>query len=126
MEGWGIGAIEGNACGTPAIAYDVPGLREAIAHDRSGLIVPDEGDAASAILAVLRDDTLRARLERGALDRGNEFSWDRSAREMLFEIMRAIMGLEFRVVDLDGRWTFFGATAETFASGVFDTRFIRS
>jgi glycosyltransferase involved in cell wall biosynthesis len=126
MEGWGIGAIEGNACGTPAIAYDVPGLREAIAHDRSGLIVPDEGDAASTILAVLRDDKLRERLERGALDRGKEFSWDRTAREMLFEIMRAIMGLEFRVVDLDGRWTFFGATAETFASGVFDTRFIRS
>ena len=33
MEGWGITAIEGNACGTPAIAYDVPGLREAIVHD---------------------------------------------------------------------------------------------
>lgn len=126
MEGWGIGAIEGNACGTPAIAYDVPGLREAIAHDRSGLIVPEEGDVASAILAVLCDDTLRKRLENGAIERAQEFSWDRTAREMLFEIMRAIMGLEFRVVDLDGRWTFFGASAEAFASGVFDTRFIRS
>jgi glycosyltransferase involved in cell wall biosynthesis len=126
MEGWGIGAIEGNACGTPAIAYDVPGLREAIAHDRSGLIVPDGGDVAGAILAVLRDGTLRRRLEIGALERAREFSWDRTAREMLFEIMRAIMGLEFQVVDLDGRWTFFGATGEAYASGVFDTRFIRS
>jgi len=126
MEGWGIGAIEGNACGAPAIAYDVPGLREAIAHDRSGLIIPDGGDAASAILAVLSDPALRSRLERGALERAQEFSWDRTAREMLFEIMRAIMGLEFRVVDLDVRWTFFGATAEAFASGVFDTRYIRS
>ncbi|HZY98825.1 MAG TPA: glycosyltransferase [Candidatus Baltobacteraceae bacterium] len=126
MEGWGIGAIEGNACGTPAIAYDVPGLREAIAHDRSGLIVADGGDAAAAILSVLADGALRARLERGALARAAEFSWDRTAREMLFEIMRAIVGLEFRVVDLDGRWSFFGATAEAYASGVFDTRFIRS
>lgn len=126
MEGWGIGAIEGNACGAPAIAYDVPGLREAIVHNGSGLIVPEGGDVASAILSVLRDGALRARLERGALERAQEFSWDRTAREMLFELMRAIMGLEFRVVDLDGRWTFFGATAETFASGVFDTRYIRS
>jgi len=126
MEGWGIGAIEGNACGTPAIAYDVPGLREAIDHDRSGLIVPEGADAAAAILAVLRDDVLRKRLERGALERASEFSWDRTAREVLFEIMRAIVGLDFRVVDLDGRWTFFRAGAEPYASGVFDTHFIRS
>jgi glycosyltransferase involved in cell wall biosynthesis len=127
MEGWGIGAIEGNACATPAIAFDVPGLREAIVDGESGLIVPEGGDVAAAVLSVLQNDALRARLETGALQRAHEFSWDRAAREMLFEIMRAIMGLEFRVVDLDGRWSFFGAAAEAYASGVFDTRFfIRS
>ena len=59
IEGWGISVIEGNACGTPAIVYDVPGLREAIVHQESGLILPEGGDVAAAILAVLQDDVLR-------------------------------------------------------------------
>jgi glycosyltransferase involved in cell wall biosynthesis len=125
IEGWGITAIEGNACGTPAIAYDVPGLREAIVHDQSGLIVPDGGDVAGAIFAVLKDEVLRKRLECGAVVRAAKFSWDEAAREMLKEIMRAIVGLEFRAVDLDGRWTFFGAPASNDASSLFDTRSIR-
>jgi glycosyltransferase involved in cell wall biosynthesis len=125
MEGWGISAIEGNACGTPAIAYDVPGLREAIVHQESGLIVPDGGDAAAAIVAVLTDDALRHRLERGALARAAKFSWDEAAREMLFEIVRAIVGMDFRAVDLDGRWTYFGAAAANDASSLLDTHSIR-
>jgi glycosyltransferase involved in cell wall biosynthesis len=126
MEGWGITAIEGNACGTPAIAYDVPGLREAIVDGESGLIVPDGGGVADAIFAVLDDDALRRRLERGALARAAKFSWDEAAREMLKEIMRAIVGLDFRAVDLDGRWTFFGAPAAADASSLLDTRSIRN
>lgn len=126
MEGWGIGAIEGNACGTPAVAYNVPGLREAIIHNHNGLIVPEGGDVAAAILAVLQDEVLRHRLERGALERATHFSWDRTAREMLLEMMKAIVGLGFRAVDLDGRWTFFGAGDEPHASSVFDTQSIRS
>jgi glycosyltransferase involved in cell wall biosynthesis len=125
MEGWGITAIEGNACGTPAIAYDVPGLREAIAHDESGLIVPEGGSVADAIVAVLTDDMLRRRLERGAAARAAKFSWDEAAREMLTEIVRAIVGVDFRAVDLDGRWTFFGATAANDPSSLLDTRSLR-
>jgi glycosyltransferase involved in cell wall biosynthesis len=126
IEGWGISTIEGNACGTPAIAYDVPGLREAIVHDESGLIVPAGGDVAGAILAILEDETLRRRLEHGALTRAAKFSWNASAREMLIEMMRAIVGLNFHAVDLDGRWTFFGAVAANDASSLLDTRSIRN
>ncbi|MEO6836019.1 MAG: glycosyltransferase [Candidatus Tumulicola sp.] len=126
MEGWGISAIEGNACGTPAIAFDVPGLREAIVHQESGLIVPVGGDAGDAILMVLKDEPLRRRLERGALSRAAKFSWDEAAREMLLEIMRAIVGLDFRAVDLDGRWTFFGAVASNDASSLLDTHSMRN
>lgn len=126
IEGWGISVIEANACGTPAIVYDVPGLREAIVHQESGLIVPEGGDVAAAILAVLQNDVLRARLERGALLRAAKFSWDEAAREMLFEIMRAIAGLEFRAVDLNNRWTFFGADGTNYASSLLDTSALRN
>lgn len=122
MEGWGIGAIEGNACGTPAVAYDVPGLREAIVNDQSGLVVPEDGDVASALLAVLSDEVLRKRLERGALARAGQFSWDAAAREMMGEIVRAVVGIDFRVVDLDGGWTFVGAEPGTEAASLLDMR----
>jgi glycosyltransferase involved in cell wall biosynthesis len=86
MEGWGITAIESNACGTPAIAFRVPGLGEAIVDGESGILVPEGGDLAPAIVSVLSDPALRARLERGALERAQAFSWDSSAHAMLDEI----------------------------------------
>jgi glycosyltransferase involved in cell wall biosynthesis len=126
IEGWGISVIEANACGTPAVVHDVPGLREAIVHEESGLIVPEGGDVGDAILSVLQDRSLRTRLERGAWVRAGKFSWDEAAREMLFEMMRAIAGLELRAVDLDRRWTFFGADGTNYASSLLDTYSLRN
>ena len=100
-------------------------MREAIVHDGSGLIVPEGGDVANAIATVLTDDVLRRRLERGALARAARFSWDEAAREMLTEMMRAIVGVDFRAVDLDGRWTLFGALAANDPSSLVDTRSLR-
>lgn len=37
-EGYGIAILEANACGTPAIGYDVPGIRDAILHNKTGLL----------------------------------------------------------------------------------------
>jgi glycosyltransferase involved in cell wall biosynthesis len=82
-EGWGITVIESNACGTPAIAFTVPGLREAIVDGVSGLLVPDGEDLATAIERILTDAELRQKLSEGAVARAQEFSWDASAAQML-------------------------------------------
>ena len=82
-EGWGISVIEANGCGTPAIGYDVPGLRESIRHGETGLLVPS-GDIralAEAIVRLLTDTDLRDRMSQNALQWSSGFSWDRSARE---------------------------------------------
>ena len=125
IEGWGISIIEANACRTPAVVHDVPGLREAVINGLSGIIVPEGGDVAEAIVRVLQDATLREALERGALARAHMFSWEAAAREMLFEMMRAISGLEVRGVDLDRRWTFFGADGNRNGSSLLDTYSLR-
>ncbi len=125
IEGWGISVIEANACGTPAVVHDVPGLREAIVHGQSGLIVPDGQDVGAAILRILHDAPLRAALERGSVARAKTFSWEIAAREMLYEMMRAISGLEVRGVDLDRRWTFFGAVGGRNSSSLLDTYSLR-
>ncbi|MBI2595067.1 MAG: glycosyltransferase, partial [Candidatus Colwellbacteria bacterium] len=39
IEGWGITTIEANACGTPVVAADVPGLRDSVNNPHCGLLV---------------------------------------------------------------------------------------
>jgi glycosyltransferase involved in cell wall biosynthesis len=39
-EGWGLVVIEANAMGTPVIAYDVPGLRDALSFENGWLAEP--------------------------------------------------------------------------------------
>jgi glycosyltransferase involved in cell wall biosynthesis len=82
-EGWGLVSIEAQACGTPVVVYDAPGLRESLRHDESGFIV-DYGDQAALtdrIVSLLTDENLRHRLRRGALDWSQNFTWDRAADE---------------------------------------------
>ena len=38
-EGWGLVVTEANAMGTPAIGYNVPGLRDSIKNDETGILV---------------------------------------------------------------------------------------
>jgi len=66
MEGWGISIIEANACATPAVAFAVPGLREAILDGESGMLVPEGGELAKPIVRLLTDAPWRLRLEEGA------------------------------------------------------------
>lgn len=108
IEGWGVTVIEANACGTPAVAYAVPGLREAIVHNGSGLLVAEGDDLAPAIAAVLSDEILRARLERGALARAAEFSWDRAAQAMLEVVAREVVGKEYGFVRSGTDWVLHG------------------
>jgi len=83
-EGWGLTVIEANACGVPVVASDVPGLRDAVVDGETGLLV-DYGDIeelAEKLLLVLRDDHLRAKLSRGAVDFAAGFRWENSADAM--------------------------------------------
>lgn len=104
MEGWGIAAIEANACGTAAICYDVPGLREAVIDGVNGLVLPDGSDLAPAILRVLTDGALRAELSRGALLRASQFSWDATAEKFLDVIMRNVAGHSFSMARVSDHW----------------------
>ena len=87
-EGWGMVITEANAVGTPAVGYDVPGIRDAIRPGRTGLLAPT-GDAAS--LGRLAADLVldRERYERmcaEAVTWGRCFSWDVTA-ELFLEIV---------------------------------------
>lgn len=82
-EGWGMTVIEANACGTPAIAFRVAGLDEAIVAGETGLLCDDDDSFKQAMIAVLSDSELRERLSRGAVEWAARFNWDETARQTL-------------------------------------------
>jgi len=93
-EGWGITVIEANNCGTPAIAYNVPGLRDSIRDGETGLLVaPGKIDnLAGSIITVLKDAGLREKLSRNAREWASKFNWDNSAEEFARVIGEVIDG----------------------------------
>ena len=61
MEGWGITSIEANACGTPVVASNVPGLRESVQNPHTGYLV-EHGNVekfAEKIHAIIGDKELQ-------------------------------------------------------------------
>jgi len=56
-EGWGIIVTEANSQGTPAIAYNVDGLRDSVKNNKTGLICQQNtpGNLAKNIIKLLND-----------------------------------------------------------------------
>jgi glycosyltransferase involved in cell wall biosynthesis len=80
-EGWGLTAIEANACGTTTVSSNVEGLRDAVIDEETGLLYEygDREKLAEKILLLLRDDVLRNRLASNALNYTKEFDWNSAA-----------------------------------------------
>ncbi|MGZ7180475.1 MAG: glycosyltransferase family 4 protein [Halobacteriota archaeon] len=83
-EGWGLVITEANACGTPVVAYDICGHRDAIKDRETGLLTDPNPEAmAKAALSLFTDANLRERLSNQALAWSREFSWDKTASSFL-------------------------------------------
>ncbi len=80
-EGWGITVIEANAAGTPVVAYDVPGLRDSIVHNETGILVPDNNVQllAESISQLLQQPERLAIMSAKARAWSERFTWDASA-----------------------------------------------
>jgi glycosyltransferase involved in cell wall biosynthesis len=91
-EGWGLTVTEANACGVPAVASDVPGLRDAVIDGDTGLLYEygNIEQLAEKILLLLRDEHLRTRLMNGALEYAQSLTWDKSAKAML-EVIEQVL-----------------------------------
>ena len=65
VEGWGIVVSEAAIRGTPAVAFDVPGLRDSVVHGETGMLVRTEGQFASAWASLAIDGRRREALDGG-------------------------------------------------------------
>lgn len=84
-EGWGITTIEANACGTPVVASDVPGLRDSVRNPSTGFLAQygSEGDFSNKIIRILKDADLRKNMEEKSVKWAEEFDWQKSAEKTL-------------------------------------------
>jgi glycosyltransferase involved in cell wall biosynthesis len=84
-EGWGLIVTEANAMGTPAIGYDVHGLRDSIRHDETGITIKERSPGAMAQQAILllKDSNCLSKFSMNALEFSKQFSWDKTVN--LFE-----------------------------------------
>jgi glycosyltransferase involved in cell wall biosynthesis len=94
-EGWGLTVIESNACGTPVIAADSPGLRDSVRDGFNGILYPygDVKSLSSTIKRVLEDRDLLSKLTERAFEWSQRFNWDRSARGIV-ELLEKRLGGE--------------------------------
>jgi D-inositol-3-phosphate glycosyltransferase len=84
-ESFGLVALEAQACGTPVVAAAVGGLRTAVRHGISGVLVEGRDPAAyAAVLArLISQPRWRRRLAAGAVSRAAEFGWSTTAHRVL-------------------------------------------
>ncbi len=87
-EGWGIVNIEANACGTPAIAADSPGLRDSVRDGETGLLYPCGNSEALAekMIALSKDDRLRKQLSENGILFAKHFTWETTAAAVIQQL----------------------------------------
>jgi glycosyltransferase involved in cell wall biosynthesis len=91
-EGFGLVLIEAMAAGVPVVASNVPGIRDVVQHERTGLLVDlkDDLQMAFAIMRVIEDESLRRKLiENGRREVVERFSWP-----AVIELYRRVLHLD--------------------------------
>jgi D-inositol-3-phosphate glycosyltransferase len=84
-ESFGLVAMEAQACGTPVVAAAVGGLRIAVRHGYSGVLVDsrDPGHYARAVRDLITAPASLARLARGAREHASRFGWSATVDALL-------------------------------------------
>ena len=79
-EGWGLVVTEANGLGTPAVAYNVPGLRDSTIDNYNCIICKNNSpeNMTENIIRLLTNKELYNNLQANALAWAKKFSWEKS------------------------------------------------
>ncbi len=84
IEGFGISYIESALHGIPAIASNVGGTKEAVLHDKTGIIIDKIDQLEEALRDLLSNKDKRLNFGKEAKKRAlNEFMWDKITNEYM-------------------------------------------
>ena len=81
-ETFGLAVLEAAACGTPAVAADVDGLRAIVLDGDTGFLVSERNPEiyADKIVEITSNDALRNAMSTAARKRAGSFSWEASVK----------------------------------------------
>jgi len=84
-EGWGQVVTDAAALGTPAIAYNVPGLKDSVRHNKTGIICKENNPEclSKEAIRLINNKKLYQKLQYNAWCWSKEFSWDKTAKEFI-------------------------------------------
>lgn len=80
-EGFGINVIEAASQGTPAVGYDIHGLRDSIRDGMTGLLSKGPAEASLKVLQLLRDPARYGVMAKQCLAYAKDFTWEKRAAE---------------------------------------------
>lgn len=82
-EGWGITVIEANYYGTPAVAFHVPGLSDAIKNNVTGFLCKSNDEFVQKITLLMQKKLLREKMSKKAHTFAKELTWEKASRNSL-------------------------------------------
>ena len=118
-EGWGLCVLEAAALGVPTVAFDVPGLRDAIWDGRTGWLVRDGEtleDVTERAIKELADPARRREVAAACRRWASCLTWDQSTARMAALISSSVHYGTTRAIH-PGAWIVSGAGQEQ-ADGV--------
>ncbi len=82
-EGWGIPITEAGCVGTPCIAFDSPGIREAVDYGNAGYLCSENTvkGLATQMCAVIEDKFMYEKKRENAYHFSATFLWDQTGKE---------------------------------------------
>lgn len=83
-EGWGLVVTEANACGTPAIGYNVHGLRDSIVNNKTGILTEfnDIQKLGETAIDLINNFSVLNSLSTNSLNWSRKFNWDLTTKEL--------------------------------------------
>ena len=82
-EGWGMTATEAAACATPSIVTDIPGHRDAVTHNSTGLLVGSDQEFVDGLRLLLGDADRREAMGAAAHAQADQYRWSTTAARLM-------------------------------------------
>lgn len=102
IEGWGLVVMEAAARGTPAVGFDIPGLRDSIVDGGTGMLARGESSFAASWCSLALSTQRREAMGQAAARRAETFGWDRTVEAFRSVALEAFAASTARR-DLAGR-----------------------
>ncbi|MFF9204450.1 glycosyltransferase family 4 protein [Streptomyces sp. NPDC014986] len=90
MEGWGLVVTEAAARRTPAVAFDVPGLRDSVRDGVTGVLARGESSFAAAWCALALSPHRRESMGAAARDHAARYRWEHTVRQFRAVALEAV------------------------------------